>query len=231
MKAADKMMSNAEDWVRSVGHDDDDEEEAEIITEDKDKDALHKNEERPSGSRSRRVITKNLTGLPSNKEELRKQNERLAEQLRELTEEMNKIRAEKRSMEIILQNIDSIGRNNMLNLISRIYGTMAPVKLQQAGVQKSGMLMKQGTKIRNWKYRHFILKDKFLMYYESPHDEKALGVMYLVNQTVEKVDGTEFGLQFSFSVKTPERVRYCAADTELDMQDWITKISEAKSIW
>jgi PH domain/C2 domain of PTEN tumour-suppressor protein len=110
-----------------------------------------------------------------------------------------------------------------------------------ATVEKGGWLTKRGHNIKNWKRRWFVLKDPTLCYYNKPRDTTPQGVIVLddiltvlseQNMYHDANDGhmdkaIDKEGNFWFEVITRTNSYLIRADTERDLNDWVTSIEFA----
>lgn len=90
---------------------------------------------------------------------------------------------------------------------------------------KDGFLTKQGGSIKTWRRRWFVLKDKKLVYFKTKTDVEATGIIELeADSFVRDERDKDKKRKFMFSVGTSRRVFFMHADTETEMQQWITAI-------
>ena len=78
-------------------------------------------------------------------------------------------------------------------------------------------MYKQGSYYKIWRQRYFVLKNGFLYYYNDMSNTVALGVVKLLNYTINI--GDQNGKKFFFSATSPDkstRTYHFYAESEMD---------------
>src|SRR3990167_2754552 len=102
-------------------------------------------------------------------------------------------------------------------------GTRVVVADQE--IIKEGSLEKKGAKRRNWNQRWFVLKSKYLFYYNNNTEKILKGYIYLKNCTIESSYNKKKAN--CFSISTTFRTFLISASTEKEMKEWIQAIKSA----
>jgi len=68
-----------------------------------------------------------------------------------------------------------------------------------------------------------MLKNQFLYYFKTPQDKSATGVIELSSSSWPQIETNKQGNRFQ--LVTDKRIFYLKAETEKQMQDWISEIS------
>lgn len=91
-----------------------------------------------------------------------------------------------------------------------------------ASNEKRGWLLKEGSKVKSWKKRYFVLRNNVLTYYADEQSSPKLGA--IVVRGVE----TNFTTPFTLDVQADSgRVLRIAADSLVDIEGWDLAITEA----
>ena len=92
----------------------------------------------------------------------------------------------------------------------------------------NGWLLKRGEVIKGWKKRWFEIRDGHAFYYKYPDDAKALGAIDLnpcstrvVRYDTDNVSVTSPRNEKIFRVVTPKRTWILAAESEVEMNEWV----------
>mmetsp|Transcript_26932 Transcript_26932/g.37948 ORF Transcript_26932/g.37948 Transcript_26932/m.37948 type:complete len:421 (-) Transcript_26932:100-1362(-) len=128
-----------------------------------------------------------------------------------------------------IESFDKFG--DPIHLATFVYKNISSVALLEMATSKNGHLIKQGQKVKNWKQRFFILKDNFLFYYSPQKGVEPLGVVMLLNQTVEEVPKSAFGKEFCFKLTSLGKDYFYCASSENERQQWIEAFKHAKKWW
>lgn len=99
-----------------------------------------------------------------------------------------------------------------------------PLGLEWSIASKEGFLTKQGRFHKNWKRRWFVTSRNTLKYYSERGDEKPLRVLDL-RQAQDVFKNNNCGKANAFSLVFPFRTFFMYADSELEMQEWISLIT------
>jgi len=158
-------------------------------------------------------------------------NPKLTERLTQVENHAKELEEQKTLLEGIVRNVEKMGKENPEKLAATLYDGTSATKLLSSGIHKSGMLGKQQGPFHTWKTKYFLVKDKFLIYYDDKNDEKASGVILLEDQVVEKIDETMFGSTLCLSVTTMGHKHFFLASHEHDRNEWMDAISKAKAPW
>lgn len=89
-----------------------------------------------------------------------------------------------------------------------------------------GILTKQTSRTLSWRARFFILTKAYLFYFDKETDEFPLGVINLLGCSVATggPPSPPKGLSHFFSITTPGRVYYIAAESEKQAASWVRSI-------
>ncbi|KAI7876323.1 PH-domain-containing protein [Lichtheimia hyalospora FSU 10163] len=99
--------------------------------------------------------------------------------------------------------------------------------LQTEKAVKSGYLLKKGEKRRTWKRRWFVLRTTKLAMYKDSKEYKLLRIIDL-HEIHSVVHVTNNKYKYMFAISTPKRMFYLQADTQQEMNDWITTLERTK---
>ncbi|XP_043930047.1 pleckstrin homology domain-containing family H member 1-like [Protopterus annectens] len=86
-------------------------------------------------------------------------------------------------------------------------------------LEKSGYLLKMGSKVKTWKRRWFVLRNGEMMYYKSPSDiiRKPQGQIELNSSCrIVRVEGTQ-----TFQLITEKKTYYLTADSPNILEEWV----------
>jgi len=146
---------------------------------------------------------------------------------------------------INLKSIISISSNkteiDMQDQTGRLWKLKAPdeiqaqnwsqaIKCQIIGrVIHEGTMTKRGGKYRNWKVRHFVLRDtKILDYYEDEKQEKLMGKIDLMQiRLISPGTKQVYGKDHTLQVITKERNWVFSCKDENDLESWIGHLERA----
>jgi len=104
-------------------------------------------------------------------------------------------------------------------------------KIPEEGVIKQSYLMKQTLVRKKWKKRWVVLREKGkLMYYKNDQEYELLKMIKLHHSTeiFQAPADKQHKKPFVFHLVTPKRVFYFAANSEEEMQEWITCLNANK---
>lgn len=91
-----------------------------------------------------------------------------------------------------------------------------------------GYMYKQGSYYKIWRRRYFVLKNGFLYYYNDMSNTVALGVVKLLNYTINI--GDQNGKKFFFSATSPDkstRTYHFYAESEMDRTRWLSRLKDS----
>ncbi|ELK32555.1 Pleckstrin like proteiny domain-containing family H member 1 [Myotis davidii] len=99
------------------------------------------------------------------------------------------------------------------------YSTEGPSLGRQESLEKSGYLLKMGSRVKTWKRRWFVLRQGQILYYKSPSDiiRKPQGQVEL-NSRCQIV--REEGAQ-TFQLVSEKKTYYLTADSPCLLEEWI----------
>jgi hypothetical protein len=93
--------------------------------------------------------------------------------------------------------------------------------------RKTGYLLKEGEKNKNWKKRWFVLEDLSLAYYEDENDDSPKGVIALLNSKVEAISSKKYSTGFCFQISALGRQFVFQANTDEDRNAWIDVVQDS----
>lgn len=97
----------------------------------------------------------------------------------------------------------------------------------ERSANKSGYLIKQGIKRKNWKRRFFVLDLCALSYFTSHDEVSPIKMINLADIYQSRVSvGIHVHKQNVFEVVTPQRVYYIQAESQSERDAWISAINK-----
>ena len=102
------------------------------------------------------------------------------------------------------------------------YEKGSKIEIEDQEIIKEGQLEKKGEKRRNWNMRWFILKSKYLLYFNNSNDKILKGFIYLKNCKIQPIFNKK--KPHCFSIDTTTRRFVISANSEKEMKDWMNKI-------
>jgi len=132
-----------------------------------------------------------------------------------------------------------------------VYSSLSTLSLENSGNSFKGWLMKQGSKVKNWKMRYFILKDNFLFYFTSSHEATPLGVIMLINHSVFDLQSsnsshllsyftppTSFRMtklavikEYCFIIRVDNKDHYYCTTSDAEKLQWVTSLKNPRKWW
>ncbi|KAL6072071.1 Phosphatidylinositol-3,4,5-trisphosphate 3-phosphatase [Balamuthia mandrillaris] len=117
-------------------------------------------------------------------------------------------------------------------LEARIQSARETLGLEGVEVAKSGYLIKQGHRVKNWKRRWFVLNNNTLSYFKSPRAVKPNGVITVDNIVVivQKEDQITDSAVFSYKISPAHKSDVCCL-LRVDDHVWSGCADGTISIW